>query len=205
MSDLSEERHPLLVIISGPSGVGKDAVIDRMRDLREDFHFTVTATTRPKRLGEIDGKDYIFLSREAFENQSRSGNFLEWAEVYGNFYGVPKSQVTLALKNGLTVIIKIDVQGARTIKSVAHEATFIFLLPPSIKILEERLRKRMTESHEDLQMRLKTAQSELKESKWFDYSIVNEDRDIDCVVNQILDIVGNLRDRNKVIKYFPAN
>ena len=203
MNDLTVTNNPLLIVLSGPSGVGKDAVLNKMKSVCQNFHFTVTATTRPKRTGEMDGRDYIFLSRDNFEEKLKTGAFIEWAEVYGNLYGVPKAQVTSALNDGLNVVIKIDVQGARTIKTLAPQATFIFLLPPSLNVLEKRLRDRMTESPNDLRRRLDIAKSELTESDWFDFSIINKDDEIEDVVDQIIRICADIQSESKSIKYFP--
>ena len=136
----------LLVVLSGPSGVGKDAVLSRMREGAVPYHFTVTATTRAQRPGERDGVDYIFLTSDQFDRMVEQDGFLEWAHVYGNRYGVPKDQVRKALEQGKDVLLKADVQGAATLKRLAPEAVFIFLVAPSLEELERRLRDRKTES-----------------------------------------------------------
>ena len=194
--------QPIILVLSGPSGVGKDAVLSRMRELHKDFHFIVTATTRMKRQGETEGKDYIFLTRRSFEKIVESGGFLEWAEVYGNLYGVPKEQVTKALSSGLNVVIKIDVQGARTLKRIAPEALFLFLAPPSMESLSSRLRQRMTESPEAFAVRFSTAKNEMKESIWFDHIIVNEDGNIDSAVEKLRGIATTTRNANVLVDYF---
>ena len=194
--------QPIILIISGPSGVGKDAVLSRMRELHKDFHFLVTATTRMKRQGETEGKDYLFLSKPSFEKILEAGGFLEWAEVYGNLYGVPKEQVNQALASGLNVVIKIDVQGARTLKRIAPEALFLFLAPPSMESLSSRLRQRMTESPEAFAIRFSTAKNEMKESIWFDHTIVNEDGNIDSTVEKLREIATNTRNANVLTDYF---
>ena len=183
--------HPLLIVLSGPSGVGKDAVLSRMRELGKPYHFTVTATTRPQRPTERDGIDYIFVTTEAFRQMVQRGKLLEWAEVYGHLYGVPKAQVVEAFRQGRDVIIKADVQGAATIKRLAPKATFIFLAPPNMEELACRLRQRMTESSEALQLRLETAALEMEQKPNFDYVVVNHQdrleeaaRDIDRIVAQ---------------------
>ena len=130
---------PLLIVLSGPSGVGKDAVLTRMRKLGHPFHYIITATTRPQRPGERNGVDYYFLSQEAFQQMIDKGQFLEWAEVYGNYYGVPRNKITQALSKGKDVIVKVDVQGAATIKKILSQVVFIFLMPPSMEELERRL------------------------------------------------------------------
>ena len=183
--------HPLLIVLSGPSGVGKDAVLSRMRELGKPYHFTVTATTRPKRPAERDGIDYIFVTTEAFLQMVQRGELLEWAEVYGYLYGVPKAQVVEAFRQGRDVIIKADVQGATTIKRLVPQATFIFLAPPNLEELACRLRQRLTESPEALRLRLETAALEMQQEPNFDYVVVNHQNrveesaeDIDRIVAQ---------------------
>ena len=127
------DNQQKIIVISGPSGVGKDAVISRMSLQFSNFHFTVTATTRQKRENEINLKDYIFLSKDQFQNMLVNDEFLEHAEVYGNYYGVPNKQVHEGIKNGKNVLIKIDVQGAKTIKDKEKDAVFIFLAPPNLQ------------------------------------------------------------------------
>ena len=144
---------PLLVVLSGPSGVGKDAVLDELRKLERPWHFAVTATTRPMRPGERDGVDYVFLEPGAFERMRERDEFLECAEVYGRWYGVPRSQARDALRSGRDVILKIDVQGAATIRRMAPEALLIFLIPPSLDELRQRLQGRMTEPAAELERR----------------------------------------------------
>ncbi len=182
-------QPPILLILSGPSGVGKDAVLSRMRDLEEPYHFTVTTTTRTKRNGETDGKDYIFVSQAEFRAQMEQDGFLEWAEVYGNYYGVPRNQVKTALKKGKDVIVKIDVQGAKTIKSLAPNALYIFLAPPSMDQLERRLKERMTESPASLKIRFETAAEEMKSAGWFDHVVINHENQLDLAVAEIQNVV----------------
>jgi len=164
----------MLVVLSGPSGVGKDSVLRQLKGLSRNWHFTVTATTRSVRPGEDDGIDYLFLDRDTFHQKVRKGEFLECAEVYGNWYGVPRIQVSKALENGMDVIIKADVQGAATIKNLVPEAIFIFLMPPSHEELERRLRERKTETTPDLELRIRTAMEELYQLPLFDYVVVND-------------------------------
>ena len=178
-------QPPILLILSGPSGVGKDAVLSRMRDLGEPYHFTVTATTRTQRNGETDGKDYIFVSQAEFKTQMEQDGFLEWAEVYGNYYGVPRDQVKTALQRGKDVIVKIDVQGAKTIKELAPNALYIFLAPPNMEQLEKRLTARMTESSGSLKIRLETATKEMKSATWFDHVVINHENQLDLAVAEI--------------------
>jgi guanylate kinase len=189
--------RPLLVVLSGPSGVGKDAVLARMRKLGRPFHYVVTATTRPKRAGEKNGVDYHFLSRKEFQQMIDKHQFLEWANVYGNYYGVPKDEITSALSKGVDVIVKVDVQGAATIKGILPQAVFIFLIPPSVEELEKRLRKRHSESSTDLTLRLERAKGEIKSLPFFDYVITSRQNKLDEVVSQIDAVVAAEKRRVK--------
>ena len=180
---------PLLVVLSGPSGVGKDAVLHELRKLERPWHFAVTATTRPMRDGERDGVDYIFLDPDTFARMRERHEFIECAEVYGRWYGVPRSQARDALRDGKDVILKIDVQGAATIRRMAPEALLIFLIPPTLADLRQRLQGRMTESAPELERRLKTAEEELARIHEYDYRVVNENgslqqaaADIDAII-----------------------
>ena len=164
---------PLLVVLSGPSGVGKDAVLSELRNYDRPWHFAVTATTRPMRPGERDGVDYIFLDPDTFSRMRDRDEFLECAEVYGRWYGVPRSQARDAFRTGKDVFLKIDVQGAATIRRMAPEALLIFLMPPSMDELRQRLEGRMTESSPELERRLQTAQQELAQVHHFDYRVIN--------------------------------
>jgi len=189
--------RPILVVLSGPSGVGKDAVLARMRKLGRPFHYVITATTRPKRAGEKNGVDYYFHSRKEFQQMIDKHQFLEWANVYDNYYGVPKDEVTSALSKGLDAIVKVDVQGAATIKETLPQAVFIFLMPPSVEELEKRLRKRRSESSEDLALRLERARGEIKSLPLFDYVITSRQNKLDEVVSQIDSIVAAEKRRVK--------
>lgn len=181
---------PLLVVLSGPSGVGKDLVLARMKKLGRPLHFTVTVTTRPQREGEVDGLDYHFVSPAKFEEMVEKGELLEWAEVYGYWYGVPRGQVKEALERGLDVIIKADVQGAATIKEALPQALLIFLAPPSMEQLKQRLSQRKTESSIDLDLRIETAREEMKRLPMFDYVVVNRQDGVDLAVAEIDAIIA---------------
>ena len=174
MGESKNSNEPILVVISGPSGVGKDSVIQNLKETIINCHFTITATTRDRRPSEIDGKDYIFLDKVAFSKKVHLDQFLEYAEVYGNLYGIPTKQVTDALSHGKDVIIKADVQGASTIKNKVEGSILIFLKPPSTADLEKRLRKRHTEDDAQLDLRLATAKDELSKIDIFDYVVVND-------------------------------
>jgi guanylate kinase len=185
-----KSSQPLLVVLSGPSGVGKDAVLARMKNLGRPFHYVITATTRPKRAGEKNREDYHFLSRKEFQQMIAKHQFLEWANVYGNYYGVPKDEITSALSKGIDTIVKVDVQGATTIKKILPQAVFIFLVPPSMEALEKRLRRRRSESSTDLALRLEKAKGEIESLPLFDYVITSRQNKLDEVVSQIDAIVA---------------
>ena len=187
-----------LFVLSGPSGVGKDAVLSRMRELGRKFHFTVTATTRAIRPGEQDGADYIFMSPDDFRRLIADDGLLEWAEVYGNLYGVPKAQVTDALERGQDVILKVDVQGAATVREMYPESVLIFLEPPDMDSLDYRLRERGTERGDALRIKLETAREEMKAAAWFDHRVINRDGKLDDAVAEIDEIVGHVDQDSRV-------
>lgn len=192
MSDTSfqlPQPEPLLVVISGPSGVGKDSVIQRMKERNLPFHFVVTATTRPPRPGERHGVDYFFVSREQFAEMIDRGELLEYALVYNDYKGIPKEQVRRALASGKDVVMRVDVQGAATVRRLAPEAVLIFLTTESEEELVRRLQKRKTESPEDLKLRIATARKELERLPEFDYVVVNREGKLDEAVDTIIAIM----------------
>ncbi|NTV64205.1 MAG: guanylate kinase [Oscillochloris sp.] len=180
---------PLLVVISGPSGVGKDSVLMRMRELGFPFHFVVTANSRPQRPGEIDGYDYHFVTGERFEQMIRDDELLEWANVYGQYKGIPKFEVRQAMQSGRDVILRINVDGAATIKQIAPEAIFIFLAPSSLDELRHRLTLRRTESPDEIEQRLALANHELAQARHFDYVVINHESRLDEAAGQIRAII----------------
>ena len=196
LDEFQPSSQPLLIVLSGPSGVGKDAVMSRMREQGKHFHFTVTATTRPQRPSEIEGHDYIFVSPDEFTLMVENGDFLEWAEVYSNRYGIPRAQVENALKEGRDVLIKTDVQGAATIRKLAPNVVLIFLVPPTIEELAYRLGQRMTESTDALELRLRTAKAEMREASKFDHVVTNHRDRLDETVAEIEAIIS--KERNSV-------
>jgi len=182
--------NSLFIVISGPSGVGKDTVLAKMKQSRRLLHYVVTATTRPQRPGEKNGLDYHFVSEEQFKQMIETGQLLEWANVYGNLYGVPKRQIQQALAQGLDVVVKVDVQGAATIKNILPQAVFIFLTPPSLDELERRLKERKTESTEELKLRMETTRREMDSLPLFDYVVVNHQDRLDLTMAQIDAIIS---------------
>ena len=181
----AEPASPLLIVLSGPSGVGKDAALNALKLMNRPWHFVVTATTRPQRPGEQDGIDYIFLETAAFLEMKEQGELLECAQVYGNWYGVPRSQVSQGLKEGKDVILKVDVQGADTVRKLATEALFIFMVPGSFDELRDRLTQRMTERPSEIDLRLSIAWSELGRVAEYDYRVVNRDDQLEQVIAEI--------------------
>ncbi len=195
--DMEKQLSPLLVVLSGPSGVGKDTVLIRMKQMQCQFHSVVTATTRKRREEEKKDRDYHFLSRETFQRMIGEGEFLEWAEVYGNFYGVPKEEMRQALAKGMDVMVKVDVQGAATIKKQLPQAVCIFLKPPSMEDLENRLKGRCSEAPADLTLRLGKAEKEMQDLSSFDYVITSHQGKIDEVISRIEAIIAKEKQRGR--------
>ncbi len=183
------EHESLLVVISGPSGVGKDATIQAMKARKAAFHFVVTATTRPPRPEEQHGIDYFFVSHDEFAELIEQGELLEYAIVYNDYKGIPKQQVRDALDSGVDVIMRIDVQGAATIHELCPEAVLIFLTTQDEAELVNRLEARKSETREGLKLRIATARQELKRLGEFDYVVVNREGRLDETVDIILAII----------------
>ena len=189
VSAKSDDFTPLVVVISGPSGVGKDVLIEGMAGRGLDYHFTVTATTRAPRPGEEEGINHHFLSVDEFERAIRDDELLEWARVYGNYYGVPKQQVRDALSQSKHVIIRVDLQGALRIKELAPEALMIFIHPPNMEVLRERLERRGVNSEADIATRLDSAAAEIEQSVAFDRQVVNREGKLESAVEEVIEIV----------------
>ena len=194
---------PLLVVLSGPSGVGKDAALDALKLLNRPWRFVVTATTRPQRPGEQEGVDYIFLETAAFLKMKERDDLLESAQVYDYWYGVPRNQVRQGLQDGKDVILKVDVQGADTVRELAPDALFIFMIPSSLDELRSRLTKRMTEKPSEIDLRLSIAQSELGRVGEFDYRVVNREGQLEQTVAEIDAIITaeKCRTRPRVVDF----
>jgi guanylate kinase len=180
---------PLLIVLSGPSGAGKDALLNRLRENGYPLEYVTTMTTRSRRAQERANIDYHFVSADKFQKMIDNDELLEWANVYGNWYGVPKQPLKDALERGQDTIVKVDTQGAATIKKIVPEAVFIFLIPPSNEELVMRLTRRRTESPFDLALRIRTAEEEIKQLDLFDYVILNRRDDIDSATEQIQAII----------------
>ncbi|MBQ8503467.1 MAG: guanylate kinase [Clostridia bacterium] len=173
MSDLSSK----LVVVSGPSGAGKDTIVSRLLGMDSDFSLSVSATTRAPRGDEVDGKNYYFLSTEDFLSKIENDAFIEYAKYGSNYYGTLKSDVEQRIRNGKTVILVIEVNGAANIKRLYPGALSIFIMPPSSEVLENRLRKRQTDSEDAIIKRLDIAKTEISRSTDYDYIVINDDLD----------------------------
>jgi guanylate kinase len=182
-------HNPLLIVISGPSGVGKDSLLGQLKASGHPLHVVVTATSRPKRPNEVDGRDYHFVSPERFRDMIEQGELLEYALVYGDYKGIPKQQVREALASGKDVILRLDVQGAATIRRLAPEALSIFMMTGDEAELIERLRARHTETDAALQVRLGTARQELSRIEEFDYIVVNREDSLAQAAADVLSII----------------
>jgi guanylate kinase len=181
--------RPVLVVLSGPSGVGKDSIIQGLKQTNYPFYFVITATTRPKRPAEVDGVDYHFVTVGEFAEMIENEDLLEYAVVYGDYKGIPKKHVREALASGQDVIMRIDVQGAATIRSLVPNAVTIFLTAESEDELVRRLKLRKTEEPDQLKMRIVTARRELRRFTEFDYIVINREEQLDEAAKEVLSII----------------
>ena len=180
-------KKGILFVLSGPSGVGKGTVLGKLLEDYKDIHYSVSATTREARQDELDGRDYFFLSEEEFLQMCENDQFIEYARVHENYYGTPKSYVDECIKQGKDIILEIDIQGARQVRKQYPDAVFIFLVPPSLEELENRLDKRGSENKQDKNIRLKNAREEIKEKSKYDYKVVNDK--IEKTVERLKEII----------------
>ncbi|MBI2868240.1 MAG: guanylate kinase [Chloroflexi bacterium] len=185
----SSQPRGLLIVLSGPSGAGKDSVINRLRDTRMPLQFITTVTTRQRRHNEVDRVHYHFVSQQEFQTMVDNSELLEWARVYDNWYGVPRQAVRESLEKGQDTLVKVDVQGAATIKKIVPEAVFIFLTAPCIDDLGYRLTKRHTETPADYNLRLGMARSEFEKLPLFDYIVFSRWDEIDRAAGDIRAII----------------
>jgi len=182
-------QEPLLIVISGPSGVGKDTVIQRMKERSLPIHFVVTAATRLPRPDEVHGKDYFFYSHDEFAEMIEKGELLEYAIVYNDYKGIPKAQVREALSSGKDVVMRLDVQGAATIRKLCPDALMIFLSVENEEEMLNRLQERKTETPEGLKLRIATARQEMANIDSFDYVVINRENHLDETVDTIISII----------------
>jgi len=186
---IKPERVPLLIVISGPSGIGKDTVIQGLKDRNLPFHFVITATSRKPRNYEVDGKDYFFYSQDKFEEMIENGEFLESAWVYTAYKGVPKFQVREALDSGEDVVMRLDFQGAQTVRKLCPDAILIFLTANTKEEWLQRLHDRRSENEEELAVRINTAKAEYDSLDIFDYIVNNEQTKLDKTLDVIESII----------------
>jgi guanylate kinase len=190
---MTQAREPTkergkLIIISGPSGVGKSTITRRVLARLPDAYFSVSVTTRPQAAGEENGHDYWFISREQFHQRIEEGALLEYAEVFGNLYGTPRDKIEEALNAGKTIILEIDVQGAKQVKAAYPQATMIFILPPSAKILAERMGRRARDSEQAAARRLREASTEIAAAwQYYDNMVINDD--LEQAIDEVLQII----------------
>jgi guanylate kinase len=190
----------LLLVLSGPSGVGKGTLCNRLRSLSPELVYSVSATTRKPREGEVDGVNYFFKTHDEFRDMIEAGDLLEWAEYVGNFYGTPKSFVQETIDQGKDIILEIDVQGAMQVKERFPEAIFIFVLPPSLEELQSRITNRGTETESSIRSRMAAAGEELKLMEHYDYAVVNDVLETAC--NRVQSIIA--AEHCKRERMFPA-
>jgi len=195
------KSNPLLIVLSGPSGVGKDTVLNALKQSGRHFHFVVTANTRPRRPEEVDGVDYIFVTKERFAEMIDNDELLEHAVVYGDYKGIPKQQVRDALASGVDVLMRLDVQGAATVRRLVPEAVLIYLSASSEEELVARLKARKTDPPDQLQLRIATSRQEMRRVNEFDYVVINRDDCENDAVKDVLAIVRaeHLRTRQRIV------
>ncbi len=196
LTKIPQTKKGILFIISGPSGVGKGTLRERVLKEIPDLSFSVSVTTRKRRPQEVDGRDYIFITVEEFERMIESDELLEWANVYGNYYGTPARFIQDTIQKGKDVLLEIDVQGAKQVRKKCPDAVSIFIAPPSLDELIERLKKRATETEEEFQKRINKAKEEMEDAVFYDYLVINDK--IDRAVLHLKCII--LSERSKIVK-----
>lgn len=169
------ERETFAIVLSGPSGAGKSSLLQQTIKEMDDIKYSVSATTRPPREDEVDGVNYFFLSCAEFERQKRAGNFLEWAEVHGNLYGTPRDYILSCLREGQDVILDLDIQGAAAFRQRFEGALLVFVAPPSLQELSQRIYSRGTDAQREIEKRISNARRELKHIDDYDYFVLNDD------------------------------
>jgi len=184
-------RKGMLIVISAPAGCGKDTIIEKILESSPELSYSVSATTRQRRVNEIEGKHYFFKKREDFKNMMKNGELLEYTEYCGNYYGTLKATVVDALESGRDIVLKIEIAGASNVKSLFPDCVSIFILPPSLEELRNRLIKRGTEDLETIERRIKIAHDEINNSYGYDHYVINDV--LEHAVNEIRDIIGSER------------
>jgi guanylate kinase len=184
-----------LFVISAPSGAGKTTIVEALKRRFKDLAYSISHTTRLPRKGEVDGKDYHFVTRKTFEKMIEGQQFVEWAEVYGNLYGTGFSTLEEKLSSGSDILLDLDIQGGKNIRDRFKNSVLIFLLPPSLDILENRLKKRATDSEEVIERRLGEATSDIRNCSWYDYLIINDD--LETAIKETLSVILSERCRTE--------
>lgn len=198
MSNSSPSAPGILFVVSAPSGTGKTTLIERLVQIVADLTMSRSYTSRPARDGEADGVDYNFISRQKFEEMARAGEFLEWADVFGNLYGTSATDTASCLERGCDLVLVIDVQGARQVRNRRRDTVGVFVLPPSFEVLEHRLRGRSKDAEEAIQRRLRTARAEVAAYTEYDYVVINDE--LDACVERLKGIVLAERARLPAIR-----
>ncbi len=193
-----KRREGMLFVVSAPSGAGKTTLCRALTDSIENLRHSISYTTRKPRPGETDGRDYYFVTEERFRNMMQAGDFAEWAQVHSNLYGTSRRVLTEMRTDGTDVILDIDTQGAEQIKQKCQDAVFIFIMPPSLEILEERLRNRKSDNEDEIKKRMRRARDEIRDYTMYDYIIVN--RDFERALTELRSIVLAERCRTKLIE-----
>lgn len=187
MSNNPNEKKAHLFVISSPSGGGKSTIIKRILEIRPNLKYSISATTRPRRTGEIDGRSYQFLNHDDFRKMIENGEFIEYEKVHDDYYGTPKSAIEKTLADGKNIVLDLDVKGALHLKDIYPNTALIFLLPPSIEVLRNRLLNRRREHPEEIELRLKRMEIEMEASTQFDFKVMNDD--LDKAVNEAAGII----------------
>ena len=188
MNSFPTNKLGSLTVLTGPSGVGKGTVVKKLLEVHKEIWLSVSTTTRLPRDGEIEGKHYFFVDKEVFTSLAENGGFLEWAEFAGNFYGTPLNEVKQKIDEGKSVLLEIELEGARQVKKAFSDAFMIFLAPPSFEELERRIRVRATDSEQSIEKRLLRAKEELKYQKEFDSVVINKDLD-----NAVIELISLMK------------
>jgi len=183
-------NNPKIFLISGPSGVGKDTIINEIKTLFKELHFVVTAVTRDRRSDEKEGVNHFFVSENQFKEMIDNDELIEWSKVYKNYYGVPKSQITIPTSEGKSVLLRVDVQGAQKIKQIIPEVISIFIKPENLQLIKKHLSSRGENSEAEIKRRMEAARNELKLSSSFEYAITNQEGNIGYVINEVKDIIN---------------
>ncbi|MCK6603383.1 MAG: guanylate kinase [Ignavibacteriaceae bacterium] len=191
---MTEKNKGLILVVSAPSGAGKSSILKEFLKVHNGFRFSVSVTTRKKRPGEVEGKDYHFIREDEFKRKIEDKEFLEWENFFGNYYGTLKTDVESIINAGEDILLEVDVNGALNVKKIFPEAVLVFILPPHVSELENRLRKRKTEDEETIKTRIARAEKELSAAPHFDYKIVNDE--LHRATHELIEIINKIKTEN---------